>query len=1113
MSSIFNINLEDLITTEVYQKITREFPSVIANEYLLLKTFFDEKQIFAALYETKDVYEVVLKMNVIIALSYLRHIGEQDVVDLYEKELLGKAVSLGDWERILSKIKNQRSVPNGDMKTAIRSLCSLYQRQRIVQWRNTVLGHGAISPDMKSYAEDACQKIRLITDHFIENENYYVSIRHEEIEGKKGPEHYIVAVEGVKIDLAPYIEQRNGTYLFDNYLSYKRQTGLLDYARGDKIWENIEEMNERYNSLFLNDYNRHFLLQGSLNAEAEAIPGHVNAWLNELYQTESYVEMPEWDEWLSRMLSENDRGVFLLQADRAMGKTAFVSHLDPLMDGDELFRDRIVPRAYYCGRRRFRQNDDFLDQMNSGMFLKISVGEQIEGRRYLIRMDDIRHVDDNNETDKQIAENGYASRQLCDYLTYYLRFYRDYYHLEEDGGLLLIIDGIDEISFMQTMGETGILDYIPDANDLPAHTYILITSRIEGKQRETYASRFIDHYEFTGRTILRRRDPDGNITEVHRKNLQRFVLDRLKWSTDSEKTDRIIDLSDGNYINLKMLIKMLQTMGDEECERFLEDGFQPEHHLDRFLSNIYSNGGRKYSAFVDRLLSVLCSAMEPVGIRTIAFLMDFGSSMISCDLLGAVSDIDALIQVDREKDGSVLRLSNLKYREVLQRRYVLQIHNLVENAVAFIFSVCDTGLRLREEKKRLQDEPAESEVVKDRLEVIRESLLQMYQKKEIIYIHAYILNYLKILRAMGDEQVQELEHKMFTLEFLKCLADFERRTDGKRNGSWGTEKDRIISSEIIEICNDIKYDDDIREAERFRLLAVAYNCRSYSLFDLGNAKESLKDMDLAIDYGMKAKELGNDLTDFGLLYNNKAIYLRNIGCSFDEYRIWMDKSMEYKQQRAKEDFRGRIEIYLVSIANYVNVLYSEQRYNEMEEYYDLVFRENGILTKIKRQFPDHPYMIDEDGTRYEYGYFYLVTYIREIYLRSLKERGRITAEAAAKSLLEIERDFRRLIDRNRQMVDINTLIQEPLIRALYKCLYHRGKYLMEAGQIEDARNCWMEVVELLRDLDRTTRLNAVNKGLKKILSFFVENRFFDIETQNYVDELYDRLYPERDGTR
>ncbi|MCR4837949.1 MAG: hypothetical protein K5897_03300, partial [Eubacterium sp.] len=836
----------------------------------------------------------------------------------------------------------------------------------------------------------------------------------------------------------------------------------------------------------------HFLLNGSLNAEVETLPGYVNAWLNELNHAESYVDMPDWDEWLSQMLSTHDKGVFLLRADRAMGKTAFVSHLDPLMEGDELLADTVVARAYYCGRRRFRQKDDFLDQMNSGMFQKLSATEQIEGKRFQIQLDDCEMQ---------------PAVQLSAYLGFYLDYYRKYYGLEEEGKVLLIIDGIDEISFMQSMGETGILDYIPKAEDLPEHVYILITSRIEEEQPETYASEFVNRYDFSGRVMYRRRDPEGCVSEIHKRNLQRFVQDRLKWTADSEESNRIIELSDGNYINLKMLIKMMQGMEKDTVQAFLQNGFQPEHHLEEYLTAIYQNGGVKYGSLVDQLLTVICSAMEPISLRTIAFLTNFSSDMITCDLLGAISDIDALLQVDRAGDGSVIRLSNLKYRKKLQERYISQIHSLVDNAISYIFSVYDTGIRIREEKQRLRDDPNVSEAGKEQLETFREILLQMYQKKEIIYIHAYIMNYLQILKDLGDDRVAELESRICSLDFLNCLADFERWTDGKQHGFWGSEKDRLISSEIIEIGEKLHFEDTTQEAERLHLLTVAYNCRSFSLLDLGNAGEAVKDLDLAIEYGLKAQELGYEKTDFGLLFNSKAVYLRKIGRPFDEYRIWIEKSLEYKKKKLEEDFRHKVEAYLVSVANYIKMMYTEKRYDEMDEYHDLIFGPDGILAEIHRRFPGQKYMIDEDGTRYEYGYYYLSTCIYECYVRSFYDRGMLTVREEIDWLMEVEQDYRRLIERNRQMVDEKVQVQEPLIRSLYKCLFYKGEFLMMAERTEESKVCWKEVVTLIRDLDRSKRLLA-NKGLREILETFVKNRPFDVDTQAYVDEVYKRLFGE-----
>ncbi len=145
------------------------YPPVIAHEYRSLYELIRQGQTFGAMLQIKDLFEVLLKLPVLLTASlvyenYMRQVSESGKKLLIS--LLEKPLSLGDWERIANTIRKDKiSMP--ELQPILADICLIYSRYGITEWRNDTIGHGALACDLdERFKEDLEQKISLFFAHF-----------------------------------------------------------------------------------------------------------------------------------------------------------------------------------------------------------------------------------------------------------------------------------------------------------------------------------------------------------------------------------------------------------------------------------------------------------------------------------------------------------------------------------------------------------------------------------------------------------------------------------------------------------------------------------------------------------------------------------------------------------------------------------------------------------------------------------------------------------------------------------------------------------------------------------------------------------------------------------
>ena len=95
-----------IFTANFYEEAFETFPFLIAHEYYQLSELVKNQQIYGALLQLKDVFEVTIKLPTLVAISILRQ------KEYYQNKLfttlLFKSVSLGDWYNMAGILSSKK---------------------------------------------------------------------------------------------------------------------------------------------------------------------------------------------------------------------------------------------------------------------------------------------------------------------------------------------------------------------------------------------------------------------------------------------------------------------------------------------------------------------------------------------------------------------------------------------------------------------------------------------------------------------------------------------------------------------------------------------------------------------------------------------------------------------------------------------------------------------------------------------------------------------------------------------------------------------------------------------------------------------------------------------
>lgn len=595
-------------STVLIHQLTCALPEPIEHEFSNLEDVIDNN--YGLIFAVKDLYEVTLKV-ICLSVCYLLYKNNDDA---FCKALLSpKQLSFGDWVSSVPAAlrKTEITVSYPAIKNYLKKLSAFYNKSKIVYWRNNYIGHGLMSgPQDEAFFQDVCNKINDLIDflntHPVPNEINAINY------DSMGPfiyreDDHVYIFESVNQDGDPfYLDQfsrirciRKCDYFSEKWKKFNNQ---LTVIQENKIWNQ----------------------QVYLTSEDNALNGY---YLSNYYKKPSYMK-----DWLESCVNQYENGIFLLQGARGTGKSSFSLACDELnQHGDQTIKlksdgESVSVRCYYCSRIGFSNQNDFFHYLKE-IFCTLPNGEQIR-----LRTGDFPDI----------------RKGLPEFLRY---FQKQYLRLLGSRKLILIIDGIDELS------ENGwsILKILSGIGSLPDGVYILLTCRNEEMEILPLVNDFIRTYSFVARVNF---DRNG---ENHRL-MSEIIADLLH--IEKREADRIAD----SFDNRLSVIPLLSNV-PEQAGRMITDLSEYEQK-DKILLKAYLKkvelcyGERLYLQFI-RFLMCIAEAFEGLTLNELSMMASFHDTTLReiCFL----KDAAPLLQEFRSYRGNVYFLARPEYKPIIRK--------------------------------------------------------------------------------------------------------------------------------------------------------------------------------------------------------------------------------------------------------------------------------------------------------------------------------------------------------------------------------------------------------------------------------------------------------------
>lgn len=494
------------------------FPQFIIAQYNYL---YDEMiangEVYGAYYKIKDLWEMILKFAVLVfANGISSYISQQSQVlgqeikyddfgvnkkysaniKLFFELLLRKLPALGDWEKMgkcIAEIKNIDDIPlhnehkllYKEFLDVMRVICDEYAHfpkpnekgkgKSITNYRNANFGHGATNVDIQLVFEEFKHCLRKLNT-ILDNTSYSHKIEFFEINTNNSPECVIKFLDNsttVEINIDTFIRfgnpEKNSVALMDAFCDDIEAVLMLDYLNG------IKSINYKlYKDLLIT--RNIFAIKQVLGADIydERIKGYDydNSMLmidsSNTFRNSTFIAA------LEDLLKGEEKGAFLIEASRGMGKSVFARTITD--DANEKLKVRSkndikisslkdgLVWAFGINSFFHSQEKNFIISLHD--FMKSYVDEKYHSENYVKALSKIMEFSTMHDASREDKKNAW-----CNYYNALMETLL-YSGFEK---ILIVIDGVDELntSIMNPI-EVGLLC----SNEiLPKGMYILLMGR------------------------------------------------------------------------------------------------------------------------------------------------------------------------------------------------------------------------------------------------------------------------------------------------------------------------------------------------------------------------------------------------------------------------------------------------------------------------------------------------------------------------------------------------------------------------------------------------------------------------------------------------------------
>lgn len=847
-------------------EIIEKYPAIIAHEYKRLLDLIECNKIYGAFLQIKDMYEVLLKLPVLLVVAEINNkIEKSDLENKLLGQVLIKPLSMGDWLEIATKIKSDSLCKNDKVLNIILEIINVINKNQIVKWRNDNIGHGALALNDDVFHNEIKRNLDIIKEYLINFKNIYTDIelfvinnndgyesligdkRARKIENVKGDEIY-ARYESNDYRLYPFIQIINeGIYFFDSYIYKKEKTSLLNYIIGNKINLKDEYINKLYKVYSSTELfsKLNSLMNDDIYLESEL------EILNQIEKTSGF-EPPQYiNTWIeSIFINDNKKGLILLQAERGMGKSIFVNSIDQIGEYKQKSLDKygVSIRAYYINDTYGSSIDNFEREINDIFTYDKSKNDKLKGTKIF-----------GIESKEDVAKA----------LNYYRKIHERYYNKNK---ILFIVDGIDEN--IKSNGHY-LLDLIPDNSMLDEGVFILLTCRTNEEiiSNKVLISK-LDKIKFIDKKSFYRIDNDD-----YKNILKKYIKKKLKdlKSSDEDELDKILEYSDYRFLYLNVICQIINSnnvnvnISNINSNDFIESFF-------KILEEQY--GEKFYNKLID-IFSIISIAYQPISINQISELL--GESNPSFEIIPMLYDIKGFLVVERFKCGNVYSISNEEIKDTILNKFRTNVNKIINNYFDDILNA---------------------------------------EFNEEYYIKCTEVFFVKNIRYYA--RLADINQERYiNIRFIENLFKLISNVKFNLNNYDEVEIFIELCSEVIELINSLRYKFDTLNNESNNLkyfinnkvLIDLYMMRALSYTYINKQSKALEDYVISVNSLIKFKDTEEQKIKLAMCYSELGKIYRYINTNISIYNY--DKAIKLYKELSKNDVKYK-EDYLGNILNKAN---------------------------------------------------------------------------------------------------------------------------------------------------------------------------------------------------
>ena len=563
------------------EAVIETWPGPIAHEYARLRQILAQGQILGALWQLKDITEVLIRFPTLVMLRDLiestqrPELTEETSAEMRETArearhtLLGPPLSLGRWlvMAVDSLAMSIQQAPEQflfpEVAGLFRSHCSTSNKSRpkitelakeleaLTVIRNRLFGHGALQLDFSAVRQALAEHIPRLNRLLATHADLWsgiglrvgtpegplltgaAAIRHRHDQAASEPHAlrseplWLIAGQR-QLRLAPYMALRRcsvctqqDTFLYDWRREHEKgrdRYGFIDFLTGHAMaWPWHE------------DPELHAETKGLTTSDAPTVSGDrmvqdylrtdIMQLLEERALEAHYLSPGYLREPVADFIDTHERGVFWLQAPAHVGKSLFVRGLDPRLRA-ELKEGPLI--ADKNGNETLAVVAFYIRREYQGF--RIQFRDQLQ-----LRLREVFRIEPQRQDLPQLElEAADPPSAFADWLGAFLTIGGGL-----DQKLLVCIDGLDELR-----SEPGgsILNFLPTSDALPTGVYLLLTSRPPAECPGWVCKSLGNRY--AAPTVCRRLQV-GLAHQPYRELLERYFDIRLRPRLESQASHRM----------------------------------------------------------------------------------------------------------------------------------------------------------------------------------------------------------------------------------------------------------------------------------------------------------------------------------------------------------------------------------------------------------------------------------------------------------------------------------------------------------------------------------------------------------------------------------------------